>query len=70
MIHSCWEVNYKRQELCEYLENQTEFQNLKGNKRNEMKVMKRNQRIKVSKRHGFKVKKRENGSKLKERVNG
>lgn len=31
MIHSCWEVNYKRQELCEYLENQTEFQNLKGN---------------------------------------
>lgn len=41
MIHSCSEVNDKKQELCEYLENQIEFQNLKGHKR-EMKVIKRN----------------------------
>lgn len=33
MLHSSWEVNYKRQVLCDYLENQTEFQNLKGNEK-------------------------------------
>lgn len=60
----------KKQELCEYLENQIEFQNLKGHKRERNEGDKKKYELNYAKGTGLKSGDERTGNRSKERVSG